>query len=167
VSAVVLDPQVKRRRLVVRAGLCVVYVALIALAFWCGKGHTIIVDNKDAEDGSVKAIDSLTVSVDGQEGLDLSAGDRDMAKVRGQGHRVEVTLKDGQKVTQRIQVPVGEDVVLLNIPRLLAGQRPAVVPFVSQQAAPPAADQGNNNSFVSPSDPNAPPQPGTATPTAP
>jgi len=153
-----MEPKVKSRRLAVRLGLVVVYAALIAGVFSFGKGHTIIIDNKDSEDGSIKAIESLSVSVDGQEPIDLSAGDRDMAKVRGQGHRVEVTVKDGQKVEKRISVPLTEDVLLLSLPKLLAGQA-AVIKFVPLEAVAPA-DEGNNNAFTSPTDPTAPAVPG-------
>jgi hypothetical protein len=148
-----VDPNVQRRRLLVRCGLGVVYAALIAIVFNFGKGHTLIIDNQDAEDGSVKAIESLSVSVDGQEAIDLQGGDRDMAKVRGQGHVVEITV-GGQKTSTRIRVPLNEDMLLLSLPKLLAGQ-PAVIPFVPKDVAPPADDAGNSNAFTSPMDPAA------------
>jgi hypothetical protein len=138
VSGAVIDPKVKSRRTVVRAALCVAYAALIAVMFTFGKGHTVIIDNKDTEDGQAKAFESVTVSVDGQEPLDLAAGDRDMAKVRGQGHKVEVTVKDQQKREIRFRVPLGEDVLLLSVPKLVAGLQPAVIPFVPLEAPPPA-----------------------------
>jgi len=157
-SGSVMDPKVRSRRLAVRLGLIVVYAALIAGVFSFGKGHTLIIDNKDSEDGSIKAIESLSVSVDGQEAIDLSAGDRDMAKIRGQGHRVEITVKDGQKVEKRISVPLNEDILLVSLPKLLAGQ-PSVIKFVAPDAVAPT-DEGNNNAFTSPTDPNAPAVPG-------
>ncbi|MGA2082176.1 MAG: DUF6672 family protein [Holophaga sp.] len=160
-SGAVIPPKVRTRRLIVRAALCVVYVCLVGLVFALGKGHTIILDNKDAEDGSVKAIESLSISVDGQEPIDLQAGDRDMAKVRGQGHKVEVTVMDGQKVENRIRVPLGEELVLLSIPKLMAGVKPAVVPFVPKEDATPPDQGTNSNAFTSP-DANAPAQPGGA-----
>jgi len=170
VSGAAKDPKVKQRRLLVRAALVLVYAGLIGLVFVVGKGHTLIIDNKDSDDGSVKAIESLTVSVDGQEPIDLMAGDRDMAKVRGQGHLVEITVKDGQKVQNRISVPLGEDVLLLSLPNLLAGVKPAVIPFVAKDVATPADDQGgNSNAFTSPDAPGtAPAVPGVpAVPPAP
>jgi hypothetical protein len=157
-----LDPKVRRRRLLVRGVLLLVYAGAIGLVFSLGKGHTLILDNKDAEDGSVKAIDSLSVVVDGQEPIELGAGERDMAKVQGQRHRVELTVKDGPKLERRISVPVAEDVLLLSLPKLLAGA-PAVSPFVPLDAAPPADEQqGNSNAFTSPSatpEPAAPEKP--------
>jgi len=159
------DLKTQRRRRLVRAACVLVYIGLIALVLNLGKGHTLILDNKDAEDGSVKALDSISVSVDGQDPTDLSAGDRDMAKVRGQGHVVDVTIKDGPKVTRRIHVPLGEDMLLLSLPKLLAGQ-PAVSRFVPKDVAPtPEDQQGNNNAFTSPDAPAVPGAP--AAPVAP
>jgi len=142
------NSNVRTRRRFVRAVLCVVYVALIAFVFVKGKGHTLILDNKDSDDGSVKAVESLSVSVDGQDPIDLSSGDRDMAKVRGQNHRVEITIQ-GQKSATRITVPLKEDVVLLSLPKLLAGQ-PAVSKFVPKVEAPSQDQSGNSNAFTAP-----------------
>ena len=149
----VMDPKVKSRRLAVRLGLVLVYAVFIWGVFSYGKGHTLFIDNKDSEDGSIKAAESLSVSVDGQEGIELAAGDRDMARIQGQSHRVVITLKDGQKVEKRITVPLNEDALLVSLPKLLAGQ-PAVIKFVPLEAVAPA-DEGNNNAFTSPTDPNA------------
>ena len=94
--------------------------------------------------------------MDGQEPIDLSAGDRDMAKVHGQGHQVEITVKDAQKVTHQVHVPLGEDMVLLSLPALLSGAPSSLIPFVPKEIAAPADDQGNNNSFTSPDAPAVP-----------
>ena len=163
------DPRVRARRRLVRAACLVVYAGLIALVFNLGKGHTLILDNKDADDGSVKALESISVSVDGQDAIDLSAGDRDQAKVRGQGHVVEVTIKDGQKVTNRITVPLNKDMLLLSLPKLLAGAPDAVIPFVPKDIVPTAEDQqGNNNAYTSPDAPALPGAPaGPVAPVAP
>lgn len=127
---------VKSRRMFVRAGLLVVYVAVMALAFNLGKGHTVLLDNKDSEDGSVKAIESMTVSVNGGEPIEFMSGDRDIAKVRAQWHTIKIDI-NGQVVEKKFTVPLGQDMVLLSIPKLLAGQEPAVVPFVVENEPPP------------------------------
>ena len=167
-SGIVVNEQTKRRRLFVRAGLCVVYVLLIGLVFNFGKGHTLILDNKDTDDGSVKAIESVSISVDGADPIDLSAGDRDMAKVRGQHHRVEITL-NGQKYQTKITLPLKEDTLLLSVPRLVAGQ-PGIEKFVPKEVAPAADDSGgNSNAFTSPGDlatGTAPATPATPAPPA-
>jgi hypothetical protein len=171
-SGAVINPKTRSRRLIVRAALCVVYAGLAAVMFNYGKGHTLILDNKDAEDGSAKAIESLSISVDGQEPVDLQAGERDMAKIRGQGHKVEVTVKDGQKVENHITVPLTEDTLLLSIPKLMAGLKPAVIPFVPKEDVAPADQGSNNNAFTSPdpgnlATPDTTPVPPGATPGAP
>jgi hypothetical protein len=166
VSSGKLEPSVKSRRLVVRCALIVVWAALIGFVFTFGKGHTLILDNKDSDDGSVKAIESLTISVDGQDPIDLQAGDRDMAKVRAQSHKVEVTVKDGQKVAKTITVPLKEDVLLLSIPKLMAGAQGAVIPFVPKEVAVPPED--NQSISNTPADTTVPAPPGSpAAPAAP
>jgi hypothetical protein len=169
-NGIVMNEQVKRRRLFVRAALCVVYVIAIGLVFNYGKGHVLILDNKDTEDGTVKALESVSISVDGQDATDLSSGDRDMAKVRGQHHQVEITI-NGQKYQTKITLPLREDTLLLSVPRLVAGQ-PAIEKFVPKDVAPAADDNsGNSNAFTSPSaDPasgGAMPGAAPATPAAP
>jgi len=166
VNGAKVDPNIKSRRLLVRIALIVVWALFIAVIFIFGKGHTLILDNKDAEDGSVKAFESLSVSVDGQDPIDLQAGDRDMAKVRAQSHKVEVTVKDGQKVVKAIHVPLNEEVVLLSIPKLMAGAPDAVIKFVPKEAPVPAED--NQSISNTPTDAAAPAQPGApAAPGAP
>ena len=134
-----IDPKLKIRRLAVRAGLLVVYVALMCVAFIFGKGHTVLLDNKDSQDGTVKAIESMTVSVNGGEPIEFMGGDRDMAKVRAQWHTIKVDI-NGQVVEKKFTVPLGADMVLLSIPKLLAGVEPAVVPFVPENE-PPAPEE--------------------------
>jgi hypothetical protein len=144
-------PRVAGRRLAARAALVVVFVGLAALAFLAGKGHTILVDNKDAEDGSVQALDGVMVAVDRQEALELYAGDRDKAVVMGQAHTVSIELiADGTKVVKKIRLPVGEEMLLLSVPKLVAGREPAFVKFVAPQAAPVAEGASESNSFTSP-----------------
>ena len=154
------------RRLFVRLGLVLVYAGLIAFVFVHGKGHTLILDNKDAEDGTVKAIESLSISVDGQDAIDLQAGDRDVAKIQGQSHRVQVTVKDSQMVEHRISVPLKEDTLLLSIPKLMAGAQPAVIKFVPKDIAPAADEQtGNSNAYTAP-EAGAAPDMGSGAPAA-
>jgi hypothetical protein len=165
-SGVAGNERIKRRRLFVRAALGVVYVLAIGMVFVWGKGHTLILDNKDTDDGSVKALESVSISVDGQEGTDLSSGDRDMAKVRGQRHWVEITL-NGQKYRTWITLPLTEDTLLLSVPRLVAG-RPGIETFVPKDVAPTADETtGNSNAFTSPGDPNTAAMPGAAPTAAP
>ncbi len=142
---------VAARRLAVRAALVVLYVGLAALAFVLGKGHTILVDNKDAGDGSAPAFDGVMVAVDRQEALEMYPGDRLAASVMGQSHTVTIEdINAGTKIERRIRLPIGEEMLLLSVPKLAAGLEPAIVPFVAQQAAAPEEGVGNTNAFTSP-----------------
>jgi hypothetical protein len=125
-------PGVRARRSVIRAGLVAVGVGLAVLAFVLGRGHTILLDNKDAEDGSVSAFDGVLVTVDRQEELEMYLGDRLAATVTGQSHRITIEDFNGDTVVEKkIRVPLGQDMVLVSIPKLAAGIEPAFVPFVA------------------------------------
>ena len=123
------------RRLAVRAALVAAYMGLLGLVLTLGKGHTILMDNKDAEDGSVKAFESMTVSVDGQEALEFLAGDRDQAVVRSQWHTIRIEA-GGKTIVKKLSIPLMQNMVLLSIPKLAAGVEPALVPFVPLEEAP-------------------------------
>lgn len=162
------DPKVKTRRLFVRGLLIAVYGLFIAVTMFFGKGHTLLIDNKDSEDGTVKAIESMTVSVNGEEPVEYMSGDRDMTKVRAQWHTLKIDI-NGQVVEKKITIPVGQDMVLVSIPKLMAGVEPAVVPFVLADEPPPAEEPaGNENAFTSPDASEAPAAPAAPeTPAAP
>ena len=139
------------RRLAVRAALAAVFVGLAALAFLTGKGHTILVDNKDAEDGSVQAFDGVMVTVDRQESLEMYLGDRLAVTVMGQSHTVTIEdLNGGTKVERKIRLPLGEETLLLSVPMLAEGREPALVKFVAPQTAPVEEGAGESNAFTSP-----------------
>jgi hypothetical protein len=161
-----MEAQTKTRRLIVRALLVVVYASVMMVAFVLGKGHTILLDNKDSADGSVKAFESMTVSVDGQEPIEFMSGDRDQVKVRSQWHSIEVTVNE-QKTVKKFTVPLGLDMALLSIPKLLAGVEPALVPFIIADEPPSPVDPnaGNSNEFTSPG--GTPELPGLSSPPTP
>ena len=164
-----MEPKSKNRRRIVRGILLVAYASVMMGAFMLGKGHTILLDNKDSSDGTVKAFESVTVSVDGQEPIEFMSGDRDMAKVRAQWHTIEVTV-NGKKTVKKITLPLGQDILLLSIPKLVAGVEPALIPFVAADEPPPPADPdaGNSNEFTSPGGtPEVPVVPGAPAPAAP
>lgn len=146
------DPKTKLRRSLVRGGLILAYVLLMALVFVLGKSHTILVDNKDSADGSAPALDGILVSVDGQEPLELYAGDRDMVKVKGQRHRVSIEpVTGGDKIEAALDVPMGEDMLLLSVPKLANRQPGFLERFVQRDEPRPADEQvGNTNAFTSP-----------------
>jgi len=159
-SAKTTDKKTAIRRALVRGGLIVVYVALMALVFVTGKGHTILVDNKDRADGPFAAVDGALVSIDGRESLELYKGDRDMVKVKGQKHRVTVeSVAGGEKKEVALRLPMDQDMLLLSVPMLAAGREDCIEPFVTSEQ-PREADEpvGNVNAFTSPdAEPDAAP----------
>jgi hypothetical protein len=154
----------KPRDLALRLGLVVLYFALLALVYVRGRTHTLLLDNKDVDGGRLTAFEDVMVSVDGKEAVELLAGDRDMAVVKSQSHRValEVTA-DGKKIEKRITLPIGEDMLLLSLPKLAAGEEPAIEKFTPLDQAPPA-EEGN---AVSPDEPEPAPVEGARPEAAP
>lgn len=146
----------RRRRLLVRSALIAAYLGLTALVFVLGRGHTLLLDNKDTD--GARAIDGVVVSVNGGEEIELYPGDRDKAVVQGQRHSVAIETLDGKKIERAIRLPLGHDMLLLSIPRLAAGKEPILTPFVPKDAAPPPEEpEGNTNEFIAPgAEPAAP-----------
>jgi hypothetical protein len=151
----------KGRRLFVRLGLVICYFGLATLMFVLGKGHTVIVDNKGAEDGSYSAIDGVMVSVDGLEPLEMYSGDRDKAVLKGQSHKLIIeTISSGEKVEKRVSLPIDQDLLILSIPKLVAGIEPAIEPFKALPAPPhedsPGEEGGNFGGTEAVAAPTAP-----------
>lgn len=136
----------KTRKILVRLLLLVIYVGLGASMILTGKQHTILIDNKDAADGSYKAIDGMSVQIDNLEPAEYYAGDRDKAVVKGQNHKVLVEIFDGEKkVEKEITIPFGQSMVLLSIPKLVNGVEPYMEPFTIQEEAPAESEQVESN----------------------
>lgn len=144
------------RRWAIRAACLVVYVVLLVVLFVTGKGHTLLIDNKDAEGGH-PALEYAMIGVDGGEGVEYYSGDRDKAIVKGQKHRISVELEDGTKVEKEFVVPLTQEMVLVSVPLLLADAEGSVVPFVPRDQAPPAEDErGTETEFTAPAGPGGP-----------
>ena len=76
------------RSLIARSILLALYIAIMVLMVITGRRHTILIDNKDAPDGSYTAIDGMEVRINNQEALEYYPGDRDKAVVQGQRHKI-------------------------------------------------------------------------------
>lgn len=145
----------KLRKALVRGGLVVLYVGLVALSFVTGKGHTVLVDNKDNEAAGVTAFDDVVVGIDKLETLELAPGDRDMFTVKGQRHTVTLEIMgQSEKVVRSFSLPLDSDMVVVNLPKLAKGIEPYWEIFVPIQAAPVA--QESNEAFTSPDAPLTP-----------
>ena len=78
----VLSRHLKRRRLLIRLSLAVVWIGLGILLFVLNRGHTLLVDNRNVESLGIRAPDLISVSVNNGKVLEFFRGDRDLFKVR-------------------------------------------------------------------------------------
>jgi len=156
----------KNPKVLVRSILLLIYVAVLVIMLLTGKRHTILIDNKDAGDGSYLAIDGMSVQIDKQEAAEYYPGDRDRALVNGQKHTIKVEIfSDGKIFESSFALPLGQDMVLLSVPKLVAGIEPYIEPFSVQleQASAPEAGPPQGMQFGGDSVPPAE----EAAPTAP
>ena len=117
-----------KRRLLFRAAAIVIILAIAAVMFVIGRGHTLYFDNKEtAYNGqNVEPFYKVVVTVGDQKPAKLSKGDRGMGEVMGQklSMTVEITDEEGasphaHKVN--MSVPYNMDGITINIPALMAG----------------------------------------------
>ena len=91
----------KRRGNCIRAALVLLWIGLGALLFTVYRGHTLLVDNRNTDEG-LRAPDLITVSVDGGKGLEFFRGDRDRFAVTGARHRIRIEFSDGSPPFERL-----------------------------------------------------------------
>ncbi|MBR2729298.1 MAG: hypothetical protein Q4C02_06755 [Eubacteriales bacterium] len=117
-----------RRQFLFRLCALAVLLAVAAVMFVIGRGHTVYFDNRALEYGgkTVEAFHKVTVLADGDRVAKLSAGDRGLKEIMGQNltMTLEITDEEGaaphaHKVS--MQIPYGMDGVVLNLPALMAG----------------------------------------------
>ena len=98
--------------------------------FVTGRSHTVFIDNRSAEDGSYNAIKSMTVTVNHNKPSEFMKGDRDKFIIKGQKLKIKVESFDGKiDGTYTMHVPLGEDMVLVSVPKLVAGMEGAMEKF--------------------------------------
>ena len=111
----------KKGRRLVKIGLIIAYLCIMALMFLLGRSHTVLIDNNSIP-GGVSAVDGCTISFGGDKPIEMFKGDRDKIMLRGQTHRVTVSFFDGREdVTGTISIPLFEDAVLVSIPAFVSG----------------------------------------------
>ena len=117
-----------KRRLLFRVAAIVIILAIAAVMFVIGRGHTLYFDNKEtAYNGqTVEPFYKVVVTVGDQKPAKLSKGDRGMGEVMGQklSMTVEITDEEGasphaHKVN--MSVPYNMDGITINIPALMSG----------------------------------------------
>lgn len=112
----------KKRKLIVRSSIGLVYVVLAITMFVTGRSHTIFIDNRGAEDGSYNAIKSMTVTVNHNKPSEFMKGDRDKFTIKGQKLKIKVESFDGKiDGTYTLKVPLKEDSMIVSVPKLVSG----------------------------------------------
>jgi len=125
---------VKRRRLIIRLALVVVWIGLGVLLFLFNRGHTILLDNRNVADLQLRAPDLITVTVDKLKPLEFFRGDRDMVKVGGGSHHIRVEFSDGNPPFEKqFNLPLKPDMFLLSVPKMINGIEPYYEVFFTQQ----------------------------------
>ena len=118
-----------KKKILWRVGALVVLLAIAAVMFVIGRGHTIYVDNKKLEYNGETIECPYRILVNDENGEKigkLSAKDRGMATCIGQTFKMslEVTQNKGDDPVAYdfvIDVPYNMDGVIINLPGLLSG----------------------------------------------
>ncbi len=116
------------RKWIIRGCTAAVLLAVAAVMFVIGRGHTVYFDNKTAEYNGTEyaAFQRVNVNVGGERVAKLSKRDRGMASWIGQDFRMEleVTENKGDEpkvIPVSISLPYGMDGIVVNLPELVAG----------------------------------------------
>jgi len=135
----------KQRRLVIRLALVVLWIGLGVLIFVLNRGHTLLVDNRNVESPSLRAPDLINVTVNKNVPLEFFRGDREIYRVGGGQHRIYIEFSDGTPpFEKRFTLPLGPDMFLLSIPRMLNGIEPYIEVFRSQPESRNVDDDGDS-----------------------
>ena len=117
-----------KRQLLFRVGAILIILAICAVMFVIGRGHTVYFDNKETSDNgqTIEHTYKVTVTVGNQKPSKLSKGDRGMADIMGQKltMTLEITDKEGDQPHAHkvsMSVPYNMDGIMINIPALMQG----------------------------------------------
>ena len=125
---------VKKRRFIIKLGVIVIWIALLVILFVLNRGHSLLIDNRNVEDPAIRAPDLITVTVNKQKPLEFFRGDRDIFKVAGSKQRIVIEFSDGTPPFEKVfSLPIGPDMFLLSIPKMINGEEPFFEVFVSRQ----------------------------------
>jgi hypothetical protein len=123
----------KQRRLLIRLALVVLWIGLGVLIFVLNRGHSLLVDNRNVESPALRAPDLIQVTVNRNGPLEFFRGDREIYRVGGGQHRIYIEFSDGTPpFEKRFSLPLGPDMFLLSIPKMINGIEPYIEVFRSQ-----------------------------------
>ena len=119
----------KNKTLWVRLAVLLVILAIAAVMFVIGRGHTVYFDNKTAtyQDTEYGAFYRVNVFVNGEQvAKNLGKRDRGMATTIGQqfSFELEIIKNKGEEATRTsyaIGLPYGWDGIIVNLPEIVAG----------------------------------------------
>jgi len=137
-----MNVNTKKRRLLIRLALAVVWISLGVLLFVTNRGHTLLVDNRNVETPAIRAPDMIKVTVDKKKALDFFRGDRDIFDLGGGSHRIFIEFSDGTPpFEKRFKLPLGPDMFILSIPKMINGVEPCYEVFFTQQESRGAEEE--------------------------
>ena len=136
-----MNMDVKQRRLMIRLALVVVWIALGVMLFVLNRGHSILLDNRNLTSPEMRAPDMITVTVNKLKPLEFFRGDRDIVDVGGGRQKIKIEFSDGKPPFQTsFKLPLGPDMFILSIPKMINGIEPFFEDFNS-----PQQESGNNS----------------------
>ena len=110
------------RKRIIRALIVVLWIGLGVVIILTSRGHSILVDNRDAADESYKAEEFIIVSIDNQKPIEVMRRDRVRFMAVGPNHKIRVEFIDGRApIEQTFSLELKPDMYLLSVPRMLAG----------------------------------------------
>ena len=117
-----------KKKWIARIGTVAVLLAVAAVMFVIGRGHTVYFDNKTAEYNGTEyaAFQRVNVTVNGERVAKLSKRDRGMATWIGQNFKMELDITENKGDEPKvlpvsIKLPYGLDGIVVNLPELVAG----------------------------------------------
>jgi len=128
-----LSAALKQRRFIIRLALVILWIGLGVLIFVLNRGHTLLVDNRNVESPNIRAPDLINVTVNKNDPLEFFRGDREIFRVGGGRHTIHIEFSDGTPPFEtRFSLPLGPDMFLLSIPRMINGVEPYIEVFRTQ-----------------------------------
>lgn len=130
-----------KRKWIFRAGTILVILAIAALMFLVGRGHTVYVDNKTLEYNgeTYNALHRVEVWVGGERLSKLAKRERTSSTVIGQSFEMKLVNTENKgdepkEVDVKLSLPYGWDGAVVNVPGYLAGlpQEAWLTQFVSE-----------------------------------
>ena len=139
-----------KRKWIIRGCALLVILAIAALMFLVGRGHTVYIDNKTLEFNgqTAEAYQRVEVWVGGERLSKLGKRERTMSTVIGSNFEMKLinTVNKGDEPTEeivKISLPYGWDGIVVNVPGYLAGlpKEAWMTEFISEPEPVTAEDE--------------------------